>query len=84
MHAIHLAAHHIAGGVEPLCGSWGGMDTGWTTVVSEVTCAACAARLASSRPRSEEAPGSRASWRVCGSPAESPTCNHAAAATSNG
>jgi hypothetical protein len=45
MRAIHLAAPGATRGVEPLCGSWGGMDTGWTTVVSELTCAACAARL---------------------------------------
>jgi hypothetical protein len=57
MRAIHLAAHHIAGGVEPLCGSWGGMDTGWTTVVSEVTCASCAARLR--QLASEERGGAR-------------------------
>jgi hypothetical protein len=43
MRAIHLVKPNTTGGVEPLCGSWGSMDTDWTTVASQVTCAECAA-----------------------------------------
>lgn len=45
MRAIHLVGPDTTAGVLPLCGSWGSMDTDWTSVPSEVTCPACATDL---------------------------------------
>jgi hypothetical protein len=60
MRAIHLVGPDHNAGLEPLCGIWGGMDTGWTTVPSEVTCGACAAAIAvERRPPISRPPGAR-------------------------
>jgi hypothetical protein len=45
MRAIHLVGPDVTAGVRPLCGTWGSMDTDWTTVSSEVTCTACTTNI---------------------------------------
>jgi hypothetical protein len=60
MRAIHLIGPDTTAGLLPLCGSWGSMDTDWTSVPSEVTCVACVAcATATARARDQDPPGGR-------------------------
>ena len=45
MRAVHLVGPETSGTLRPRCGSWGALDTHWTAVASEVTCAACGVAL---------------------------------------
>ena len=45
---------------EPLCGDWGGMDSGWTETVDGVTCASCLRLLGRTRSRTVTAEQERA------------------------
>ena len=56
MRATHLVGPVTTAGVLPLCGDWVSMDTDWTTVPSQVTCAACAADMRSLAARAAISP----------------------------
>ena len=53
MRAIHLTAPPFAHGVLPLCGDWGSMDSDWTAIRAQVTCAACVRAMAHPSTSSE-------------------------------
>jgi len=58
MRAIHFAKPHSGSPyLEPLCGTWGSMDTHWTEDFAGVTCGACLDRLGDAgRPREAAGP----------------------------
>lgn len=64
MRIIHFEHPSAAGGVQPLCGSWGSMDTDWTPVAAGVTCVACRdamRKLPQAVPSGNPSPSERAS-----------------------
>lgn len=45
MRVVHLIGPHLDTGLQPLCGTWGLLDSDWTSVPREATCAACLAEM---------------------------------------
>ncbi len=51
MRVVHQSRGGDRPHAEPLCGSWGAMDTDWTDASDGVTCPACRDLLRESRSR---------------------------------
>jgi len=56
MRDIHFDRDTAAAVVQPLCGHWGSMDTGWSEDRGAVTCPACLKSLGEARARAAAKP----------------------------